>query len=87
MIKELKKEFIGVGEVRGFLFRQIKRTNYGFIYEVAAGNGKHYEVFKRRINKQFFNVSYPRSKSFGLWAWTTSSLDKANEILIQISNK
>jgi len=83
-MKQLEKEFTGIGEVRGFVFRQMTRTNRGFIYEVSACGTLYYEVFKRRINKQYNNESYPRSKSFGNWAWTTKSLDKANQILNQI---
>ena len=71
--------FIGRGEVRGYHFTQISRTDRAFIYEVDAGNSKCYEVFKKVINKRFGGVSYPTSKAFGIWAWTYMSLDKAEK--------
>ena len=83
MLRELPLEFVGVGEVRGFLFRQVARTMFGYIYEVR-GPGKgdsHYEVFRRMENARFGCVSYPKSKSFGAWAWCCDSLAKARERL------
>ena len=85
-MKQLQKEFIGIGEVKGFLFRQICDKKWGFIYEVTVGNGKHYEVFEKRENTRFGIVSYPKSKSFGKWAWSTKSLDKAKNILSKIES-
>lgn len=80
-VTPLPKIIIGTGEVKGYKFRQIKATKYGFIYEQLFGKGKHYEVFKRRINTRFGNVSYPTSKAFGKWAWSTSTLERAEKIL------
>ena len=83
MLRELPVEFVGVGEVRGFLFRQVARTMFGYIYEVRVpGKGEsHYEVFRRMENARFGCVSYPKSKSFGAWAWCCDSLAKARERL------
>ena len=78
---ELQKEFIGTGEVKGFKFTQIRATNYGFIYLIDTGDTKYYEVFKKVVNKRFGNISYPKQKSFGKWAWTIGSFDKALEKL------
>jgi hypothetical protein len=86
-IKPLEKQFTGIGEVKGYKFTQIRVTNYGFLYEVNTGNGKYYEVFKKRINKRFANVSYPKAKSFGKWAWTTHDLSKAIKILKSFENE
>lgn len=83
-MKELKEYFVGRGEVKGFIFNQIINTKYGYIYEVNTGHKKHYEVFKKRINTMFDCVSYPTSKSFGLWAWIVDDLDKAKEKLMEI---
>ncbi|RXP46865.1 hypothetical protein EC396_13370 [Lutibacter sp. HS1-25] len=85
--KELKKEFLGIGEVKGYKFTQIRQTSQAFIYEVSFGEGKHYEVFKRRINSRFGCVSYPSSKGFGIWAWTYNELDKAIEKFNQLNGK
>lgn len=83
MLRELPVEFVGVGEVRGFLFRQVSRTMFGYIYEVRVPGkeGSHYEVFRRMENARFGCVSYPKSKSFGAWAWCCDSLAKARERL------
>lgn len=83
-IKELKKEFLGIGEVKGYKFSQIYKTSQAFIYEVSYDRGKHYEVFKRRVNSRFGCISYPTSKGFGIWAWTYSTLDKAIEKFNQL---
>ena len=83
MLRELPVEFVGTGEVRGFLFRQVSRTMFGYIYEVRVPGGEecHYEVFRRMENARFGCVSYPKSKSFGAWAWCCDSLAKARERL------
>ena len=83
MLRELPLEFIGTGEVRGFQFRQVSRTMFGYIYEVRVPGkeGSHYEVFRRMENARFGCVSYPKSKSFGAWAWCCDSLAKARERL------
>jgi hypothetical protein len=77
-IKNLPEQFVGRGEVRGFEFIQISKTNRGFCYEVSS-NGiiTHYEVFRRKINKRFNCESYPTAKSFGLWAWTYRTKEEA----------
>jgi len=81
VVKELKKEFIGRGEVKDFLFRQLNVTERGFLYLVSHNDTKYYEVFKKRINKRFATYSYPSSNSFGIWAWTYKSYDQAFEKL------
>lgn len=77
--KPLPKQFKGRGEVKGYTFSQISKTDKAFIYEVSSGNTKHYEVFKRIINKRHGCISYPRSKSFGISAWTCMTLESANK--------
>lgn len=94
MIIQLEKEFIGTGEVKGFKFCQIKKREHGFIYEINQGVEKyHFEVFKQKLyplcinfekniySEVDFKVVYPKSNNFGVWAWTTNSLEKAEEIL------
>lgn len=73
----LKQEFLGTGEVKGFKFRQIMVAKRAFLYEVDTGSIKYYEVFRKVINHRFACISYPRSKSFGIWAWNYPSLEKA----------
>jgi hypothetical protein len=78
--KELPIEFIGTGEVRGFKFSLFQKNDKGYIYQVTDGGQPWFEVFERRIN-QFGGVSYPKAKSFGLWAWSTRQLNTALEKL------
>jgi hypothetical protein len=79
-MKQLQENFIGRGEVKGFIFTQIKKSDKAYIYEVNCDGFVHYEVFKHKENNQFNCVSYPKSLSFGLWAWTKSTLEKAIEL-------
>ena len=80
-LKELPIEFIGRGEVKGFTFKQLERSNTACIYEVTDTlSEKWYEVFKLKINKRFSCYAYPKSKSFGVSAWTCKTLDKANKV-------
>lgn len=85
-MKQLKSEFIGKGQVKGFKFTQVKKTQHGYIYKVYDNNQVWYEVFKHRENRQFNCVSYPGTKSFGLWAWTCKTLEKALARLDQFEN-
>lgn len=78
-IKPLKKQFHGKGEVKGYLFTQIRQTDKAFLYDVSSGDSKHYEVFKKVVNHRFACISYPASKSFGIWAWTYITLEKAEK--------
>jgi len=78
-MKELKEYFVGIGQVRGYIFNQIKKTKYAYLYEVSENNVIHYEVFKRRENTYYECVSYPSDKAFGVWAWTCSTLERAED--------
>lgn len=78
-MKEIAKEFTGKGEVKGFRFKQLKASKFAYLYEVSDDfAGIWYEVFKRKENKRFYTISYPSSKSFGLWAWSFSDLGLAD---------
>lgn len=77
--KSLPTHFQGRGEVKGYTFTQISKTDKAFIYEVSSGNSKHYEVFLKKINTLYKCESYPTSKAFGLWAWTKMTLEAANQ--------
>ena len=71
-MKELEENFIGKGEVKGFIFTQIKKSEYAYIYSVNNGFSVSYEVFFRKENKQYNCISYPSSKAFGFWAWSAT---------------
>ena len=77
--QELKKVFKGRGEMKGYKFSQIAMNDFAFIYEKRWLDSLSitYEVFERRINKRFDTISYPSSKSFGIWAFDVATLDKA----------
>ena len=78
-MRNLATQFDGIGEVNGYRFNQVEASENGYIYSVTCKEtGKvHYEVFKKKANRRFNVVSYPTSKSFGLWAWTCMDLEKA----------
>lgn len=91
MIKLLEKTIIGGGEVKGFTYNQKFASQYAYIYEVISQDGtlSHFEIFERKnspvcidfANRIYsdteFKESYPKSKAFGVWAWTAKTLDKA----------
>ena len=78
-MKELKSYFVGIGQVKGYIFNQIKSSDYAYLYEVSENNVIHYEVFKRLENARFNCVSYPTDKAFGIWAWTCETLERAED--------
>lgn len=78
-MKQLKTEFIGRGQVRGFKFTQIKKNEFAYIYKVEDSNTTWYEIFEHRENKRFDCISYPKNNSFSVWAWTYLSLNRALE--------
>ena len=79
-MEKLKVAFIGKGEVKGMIFNKVAETDLGYIYSV----GDHFEVFRKKIvNKIDWETkqptgeqkeTYPKSNSFGVWAWTFKSL-------------
>ena len=89
-LKDLASVFIGRGEVKGFVFKQLKKSENAYLYEVHisqgnSGRSPHYEAFKRVVNNRFNQVSYPTARHFGSWAWTTSNLKKAEGIFAELS--
>lgn len=76
-MRELKKEFVGCGEVKGIKFKQLRKSNFAYMYEVDSGCSIYYEVFHRKVNRKFNHEIYPRAKHFSKWAWTCMSFDKA----------
>lgn len=85
--KQLQKTFIGKGEVRGMVFKCIIANPQAFIYKVDNQGSEYYEVFLHKIDARFGQVRYPRSKAFGVWAWSFTDLNRAmakfNEISAQ----
>lgn len=85
-MKKLELNFIGRGQVKGFIFTQINKSYYAYIYEVKTGNSTHYEVFKHKENTHFNCVSYPSNKAFGIWAWSCTKLERAIEKFEELNN-
>lgn len=87
-MKLLKKQFPGKGEVKGYMFTQVSKTDKAFLYEVSvnSGDAKHYEIFRHKINKRFGQESYPTANAFGIWAWTCMTLDAALEKFNQLNS-
>lgn len=86
-MRELKTEFIGKGQVKGFKFTQLKKTEYAYLYEVDTGSSIHYEIFEKKENTQFNCISYPSNKAFGIWAKTTRSYEAALNYLNEFDIK
>jgi hypothetical protein len=84
-MKQLEKNFIGKGQVKGFIFTQIKKSDNAYIYEVVDGSNLRYEVFNHKLNTRFGCVTYPSNKAFGIWAFTTPSFKRALEIFEDLS--
>lgn len=99
-IIELPLEFIGIGEVKGDLFKQRNRSPKAYIYERKASDSDYttYEIFKRKVSKESdavmngvnvhfeAKVKYPRSEDFGVWAWYYDKYDDAVAKFIELSN-
>ena len=87
-IIELPLEFQGRGEVKGYDFKQIRSSEFAYIYEVLATNGcKWYEVFTKRVNTRYGVISYPGSKQFGINAWTCKTFERAEERYNQLNSR
>jgi hypothetical protein len=88
-IKKLQENFEGTGEVKGFEFRQIKRSDKALLYGVYSGKLEHFEVFTIKTtpicldfeNRVYSETDskevYPKAKDFGVWASTTKKILKA----------
>src|SRR5690606_5062146 len=87
--RELPLEFEGIGEVKGYLFRQVYFKKDWYVYQVSRENEtSHFEVFKRQESLMSKNpfakenyISYPKSNAFGVWAWTANNVEHAIEII------
>ena len=70
-IKKLRKEFIGRGEVKGFVFKQIYEHEKFYVYEVNCDpeltNKTYYELIKRMV--MHGHEYYPGSATFGMFGW------------------
>lgn len=84
-MKELKTYFSGRGQVKEYVFNQVKASKNAYLYEVKGNETTHYEVFKRKENTLYDCVSYPTDKAFGKWAWTIMSLENAIDLFNELN--
>jgi hypothetical protein len=84
-MKELRESFEGKGEMKGFIFTQLQKTDKCYLYEVKTEGHIGYEVFQHKINTHFNCISYPSSKAFGVWAWYFRDKNKAITKLKEIT--
>ena len=85
VIRDLKTDFTGRGQVRGFQFTQLSKTHKAFLYLINTADSIYYKVFRKHINHRYACESYPTDKAFGIWAYTTPNLEQAFEILKDLS--
>jgi hypothetical protein len=98
IIHKLEKQFIGIGEVKGYEFIQMGENNEGYIYKVKGETVDHYEVFKKKTSPICIDFEariyseantkemYPKANSFGIWAWTYKSRERAINKLKELEN-
>ena len=84
-MKLLEKEFTGKGEVRGFEFKQVQKSNTAYVYEVNSGTTIYYEVFRRVVNTKRQKEVYPLAKHFSIWAWTQMNYESAKRKFNQLN--
>lgn len=98
---ELDNEFTGTGEVKDFVFKQIKASNKAYVYEVNCLDIEktHYETFLRKESKDmhtvmgginvFFpaKVKYPNSSAMGKTAWTFRKIEDAIQRWEELNNR
>lgn len=90
---KLQLNFEGVGEVKGFSFKQVKECEFGYVYEVENGAKPYYEVFKKKtapicidFSKRLYSETefkevYPNAKQWGITAWSTKNSASAFDLL------
>jgi hypothetical protein len=93
---KLPHSFIGKAEVKGFSFTQVLESHNSYIYRVGPDKDCYYEVFKKKesaicldfLKREYsetdFMENYPKKNAFGVTAWTTGNLFRAQEIMTEI---
>lgn len=93
MIHKLEDRIEGKGEVKGFVFTKEFENEKGYVYKVDTGNSIHFEAFYKKsmpvcidFEKRIYSEtekkeSYPKSNSFGAWAWSCKSFELAKNHL------
>jgi len=93
MTTKLERIIHGKGEVRGFVFTREFENEKGYVYRVDNGESIHFEAFYKRersicldFEKRIYSETekkeiYPKSKDFGIWAWSVKSIQKGIDYL------
>jgi hypothetical protein len=89
MLNKLEHNFIGTGQVKGFIFDLADESEKYYIYQVRTPeNNIHFEMFEKRTvsicvdfenriySETEFKEIYPKENDFGVWAWTFKTLDE-----------
>jgi hypothetical protein len=96
--KILENLFIGTGEVKNMRFLQLYASKKVYMYLVGY-QPAHYEVFERKnapmcidfenmiYSETEMKEYYPKSKDFGVWAWTFTNKDKALKKFKELSGQ
>lgn len=96
---EIEKSFIGYGEVKDFIFNQVDKNEFGYIYSVEDDGKMHYEVFEKRSSQVCIDFIeriysetetrdvYPKANAFGVWAFTCTDLDHAYKYFKNFKSK
>ena len=84
-MKLLDLKFSGKGEVKGFTFKPVQKSNTAYIYEVNSGSSIYYEVFTRVVNNKYQKEVYPMAKHFSIWAWTQMNYESAKRKFNQLN--
>ena len=84
-MKLLDLKFSGKGEVKGFTFKQVQKSNTAYIYEVNSGSSIYYEVFTRVVNNKYQKEVYPMAKHFSIWAWAHMNYEDAKRKFNQLN--
>ena len=98
MKTKLENKIYGKGETKGIVFTKEYENEKGYIYKSDTKN-TYFEVFYKKetpicidFEKRIYSETdtkevYPKSKDFGIWAWTVYDIDKGINILKQWNNK
>ena len=88
-IIKLPENFIGSGEVKGFVFNKKTENEKAYIYEVSNIGSVYYEVFLKKntpvcidfenkiYSDEKFKEKYPKSNDFGIWAFCCLTYENA----------
>lgn len=93
-IQKLPQRIEGKGDTKGYTFEKKHETELGYIYKVIGDHTPHYEAFikktsplcidfeKRLYSETDFKEVYPKTKDFGVWAWTSKNFNNLFKYIV-----